>query len=97
MTNAALSEDIAIKLEGAALPNPPQPHMYAEHSEQAESQRDPNAEVDQLAPRRQRGDPLHDEFKTFLGCEARLVSAVGEWGNVVWHADGMPENGGSIG
>jgi hypothetical protein len=48
----------SIGLEGAALPNPPQPHMHADHGEHAEPERNPNAEADQLAARRQRGDPL---------------------------------------
>jgi hypothetical protein len=50
--------------------------MHADHGEHAEPQRDPNAEVDQAAARRQRGDPLYDEFKAFLGREARLITAL---------------------
>jgi hypothetical protein len=81
------------RLERAALPNPPQPHMPADHGKHAKPERDPNAEVDQLAAGRQRGDPRHDEFKAFLGCEAWLISAIVERGNVVWHAACMAENG----
>jgi hypothetical protein len=48
--------------------------------------------VDQFAASRQRGDPRHEKFKVFFGCEARLVSALGERGNIVWHPLGMPED-----
>jgi len=75
-------------LDGVTLPNPSQPHAHSDKREDAQAER--IRRVDQLAPCRERGDPRHDEFEIFLGCEARLASVSVERrdGEIVRHALG---------
>ena len=56
------------------------PHPQADQREHAEPERNPHAEADQLAPRRELGDLPHDELEAGLGREARLVAALTERG-----------------